>query len=116
MYAIRSYYVSFNGKIGSYHHFLHPPRCKPCEQLIDMQSFGADAIERRKCSVQHMVATTKGTATLDGDEILRLFDDAKQPVITARVGTERTGVAFGNMKAVRAEPHFLFELPSYNFV
>jgi hypothetical protein len=60
--------------------------------------------------MQNMISSPKRSTAFDGDNVLRLFNDANQPIISAHIGTQWTGVFLGKMETTRTKPGFFFQL------
>src|SRR6188768_413254 len=74
---------------------------EPGDQLAHAQLLGADAVERRDCAAEHVVAAPELAGALDRDHVLGLLDHADQRVVTARVAADPTLLLLGDIAAGR---------------
>ena len=67
-----------------------------------MRSSGPDAMQRRQRPHQHVIHAFEVARLLDGRDVLRLLDDADEPVVARRVRAEVAGIGVGDVAAHRA--------------
>jgi hypothetical protein len=76
--------------IGGNHHLLDALGVDSVLQFGDPQLVGTDSIDGRQNTLQHVIEAAKFTATLDGQDIERLFDNTELSRIPSWIGTDRT--------------------------
>ena len=64
---------------------------QPDKKPLDVEIVRADPVQRRQCSTQHMIASSKSAGSFERPEIGEVFDDANRCRIPLRVAADRAG-------------------------
>ena len=83
---------------------------QPDHQLPDAQLVGPDPVDRRDRPAEHVVLAAELPGALDGDDVLRLLDDADEAGVASRVAADRARRLLGHVAADLAEPHLVADL------
>ena len=78
----------------------------PGQELAYTELFRADTVERRERPVEDMVYPLVFSALLQGDQGIRLFDDADELPVPAGIGSDVADLPFGEVEANGAEADF----------
>jgi hypothetical protein len=97
--------LAFDRRIQGQDQFL--ARFQSGNQAVDRQILGADAVERRQGSAQHVIAAAKGAGAFERPKIREILDDADDAVFTPGVAADRTGLDRVEIAADRARANRL---------
>ncbi len=86
---------------------LRPRGTAPADELSHAKVVGPNPVEGRKHPVKDVVAAVIAAGPLDGQDVLRLGDDANQAPVATGVLTDGAGIRLGEVAADRTEPDFL---------
>ena len=94
--------LAFDGGAGGEDHLLDRPRPHPFQEPLDPQLVRAHSGERRERPVQHVVAPAEVAGLLDGDDVVRLLDDADRLVAALGIRAGRADLLVRDRVAHRA--------------
>ena len=83
---------------------------QPVQQLVDLQQFRADAIERRDRPQQDVVEAAVGAGLLNREDVLRLLDDAQDGGIARAILTDLAAVRLAQIEAHLAEAQVVLDV------
>ena len=64
------------------------PASHPLDQRADLQIFRADALDRRKHAVQHVVTPAEPAGAFQHQHVQRLLNHAQHGIVAARIGAD----------------------------
>src|SRR5208283_3615986 len=91
--------VAFGGRVCRKHQLPYAAAPHARLERSNAQLLGTDAVNRRECAAQHVVAPGKAAAALDGLEVGGLLDDAQECRVACGIATDR---AWGGGSQVEA--------------
>src|SRR3954470_5440900 len=100
---------SLDRRIGRDDDLLHGPAREPFQKFLELELIRTYSVERRKRTVEHMVATVELARALHGEEIGYRLDHADDLVVAPRVAADAARILRGEIAADRAEPHLALE-------
>src|SRR2546423_2900764 len=101
---------AFDVRVGGEDHLFDALVVHPRQELLDLELFRPDALDRRDRAQQHVIATAVLLGPLDGDDVSRLLDDAQQRGVTSIVTAVDAQLALGEVEAAPAPAHALLRL------
>ncbi len=73
------------------------PAFQPFNQSLQLQLIRPFSFQRRKRSAQHMIKTGILARALNGEDVVRLFDDADHSAITVGARAVKAGIGIGDV-------------------
>src|SRR3954447_18799526 len=80
------------------------------DEFADPQVVGADALDGADRAAEHVVAPAELAGLLDGDDVLRLLDDAEDARVAPGVAADPALLVGGHVPTDHAEPDLLADL------
>src|SRR2546429_9708503 len=72
---------------------------EPYQEFLDLEVVGADAVEGRESTEQHVVAPTVLACPLHRQEVVRFLDDTEQLRVARGIGADPAGILIGDVEA-----------------
>src|SRR3989440_745358 len=101
---------AFDVRVGGEDHLFDALVVHPRQELLDLQLFRPDALDRRDRAQQHVVTAAVLLGPLDGDDVTRFLDDAQQRGVASIVAAVDAQLALGEVEAAPAPAHALLRL------